>query len=77
MANTSLPMILVILFWGSTIAAGTRSYPLRTQSAFTALPPAATEGICSSLVKIQGYACEEHLVLCLHLLLFLSETSKI
>ncbi|RYR00134.1 hypothetical protein Ahy_B07g088218 isoform A [Arachis hypogaea] len=56
-------IILVILFWGSAIAGGRRLYPLRTQSSdITALPSFSTEGICSSLVKTQGYACEEHLV---------------
>ncbi|MED6144213.1 hypothetical protein PIB30_013590 [Stylosanthes scabra] len=63
--KTSLPIIiLVILFWGSSIADGARLYPpLRTQTSdITALPPFSTEGICNSLVKTQGYACEEHLV---------------
>ncbi|KAL9316164.1 hypothetical protein ACSQ67_017165 [Phaseolus vulgaris] len=60
MANTSLSTILVILFWGLTLATGRKLSPLSTTT--TTLSSSPTDGICSSMVKTQGYTCEEHLV---------------
>lgn len=60
MANTSLSPILVILFWGLTLATGRRLSPLTTTTATFSSSP--TDGICSSMVKTQAYTCEEHLV---------------
>ncbi|RDY10396.1 Protein disulfide isomerase-like 2-3, partial [Mucuna pruriens] len=60
MANTSLSTILVILlFWGLTLATARKLPPLSTT---TALSSSLNQGICSSMVKTQGYTCEEHLV---------------
>lgn len=59
MAKSSLTITLVILFCGLTLASRTKILPLST---ITALAPELNDGVCSSLVKTQGYACEEHLV---------------
>lgn len=59
MAKSSLSITLVILFCGLTLASRTKILPLST---ITALAPELNDGVCSSLVKTQGYACEEHLV---------------
>ncbi|CAI8614700.1 unnamed protein product [Vicia faba] len=61
MANISLSITLVILLCGLTLASRTKILPL--SSTVTALAPELSDGVCSSLVKTQGYACEEHLVL--------------
>jgi len=61
MANTSLSPILVILFWGFTLATGRKLSPLSTTPA-TLSSPSSTDGICSSMVRTKGYTCEEHLV---------------
>ncbi|XP_058744948.1 triacylglycerol lipase 2-like [Vicia villosa] len=61
MAEISLSITLMILFCGlSTLASRTKILPLRRT--ITALAPELNDGVCSSLVKTQGYACEEHLV---------------
>ncbi|KAL5078231.1 hypothetical protein RYX36_017215, partial [Vicia faba] len=60
MANISLSITLVILLCGLTLASRTKILPL--SSTVTALAPELSDGVCSSLVKTQGYACEEHLV---------------
>lgn len=70
MAKTILSITLVILFWGLTLATRTKLLPLRSRNAVAAVAPGITDGICSLMVKTQGYTCEEHLVLCLHLFLF-------
>ncbi|KAL5078985.1 hypothetical protein RYX36_007406, partial [Vicia faba] len=59
MANISLSITLVILLCGLTLASRTKILPL--SSTVTALAPELSDGVCSSLVKTQGYACEEHL----------------
>jgi hypothetical protein len=61
MAKISLSITLMILFFGLTLASRTKISSLNT---ITALAPSLNDGVCSSLVKTQGYACEEHLVLC-------------
>lgn len=64
MANRLLSITLVmILFWCSTLATRTKLLPLNT---ITALAPKLSDGVCSSLVKTQNYACEEHLVGTVH-----------
>jgi len=67
MAKSSLSITLVILFCGLTLASRTKILPLST---ITALAPELNDGVCSSLVKTQGYACEEHLVLCIVFICF-------
>ncbi|KAK7276493.1 hypothetical protein RIF29_17633 [Crotalaria pallida] len=63
MAKSSLSIILVILLWGLTLSSGKKLLSHKSRkSAITALAPASTDGICSSMVKTQGYTCEEHLV---------------
>ncbi|KAL2583070.1 hypothetical protein GLYMA_14G050400v4 [Glycine max] len=59
MANTSLSTILVILFWGLTLATGRKLSPLSTTATLSSPP---SDGICSSMVMTQGYTCGEHLV---------------
>jgi hypothetical protein len=59
MAKISLSITLMILFFGLTLASRTKISSLNT---ITALAPSLNDGVCSSLVKTQGYACEEHLV---------------
>ncbi|KAI5425898.1 hypothetical protein KIW84_031647 [Lathyrus oleraceus] len=60
MAKISLSITLVILLCGLTLASRTKILPLSNTT--TALAPELNDGVCSSLVKTQGYACEEHLV---------------
>ncbi|XP_057441706.1 triacylglycerol lipase 2-like isoform X1 [Lotus japonicus] len=62
MAKTILSITLVILFWGLTLATRTKLLPLRSRNAVAAVAPGITDGICSLMVKTQGYTCEEHLV---------------
>ncbi|PNY04283.1 triacylglycerol lipase 2-like protein [Trifolium pratense] len=59
MAKISLSITLMILFCSLTLASRTKISSLNT---ITALAPSSNDGVCSSLVKTQGYACEEHLV---------------
>jgi len=75
-AKSSLSITLVILFCGLTLASRTKILPL---SIITALAPELNDGVCSSLAKTQGYACEKHLVLCIAFicLCFLLEISNI
>ncbi|KAI9082302.1 hypothetical protein K1719_035725 [Acacia pycnantha] len=64
MAETSLSMILlIILFSGLSLAAATRRTEMVSAITTSTLEIAPSDhGICSSMVKTQGYACEEHLV---------------
>ena len=79
MANISLSITLVILLCGLTLASRTKILPL--SSTVTALAPELSDGVCSSLVKTQGYACEEHLVCtlqhCFHLFLFFIRNQQV
>ncbi|KAL3035405.1 hypothetical protein AAZX31_02G250700 [Glycine max] len=59
MANTSVSTLLVILFWGLTLATGRKLSPLSTTTTLSSSP---SDGICSSMVMPQGKTCEEHLV---------------
>ena len=72
MAQRSLSITLVILLCGLTLASRTKMLPL--SSTITALAPELSDGVCSSLVKTQGYACEEHLV-CIYSATLLSSVS--
>lgn len=64
MAKTSLlTIIIIILFSGYSVGAARRT---EFRSAITSrleIAPSGDYGICSSMVKNQGYACEEHLVI--------------
>ncbi|KAE9614954.1 hypothetical protein Lal_00048228 [Lupinus albus] len=62
MAHTSFSIVLVFLLWCLTIAGGKKLLSEKSRSAITELAPASSDGICSSMVKTQGYTCEEHLV---------------
>lgn len=59
MANTLTPIIIIVflLHYGSAIEDKTKPH---TTSLFRTYE---TDGICSSMVESQGYACEEHKVL--------------
>ncbi|KAJ7964768.1 Lipase [Quillaja saponaria] len=62
-SNTSASITLVILFFGLALTTRTKLFSVKTQNTTTAvLAAAATDGICSSMVKKHGYTCEEHLV---------------
>lgn len=51
MAHTLTPLLLLILFCASAAGARPRLYSVDGQN-----------GICKSMVDIQGYSCEEHKV---------------
>lgn len=56
---------LVILLCGS--ASGTRIelFQAKGQNGMAAFAAAATDGVCKTIVKPQGYAREEHKFICL------------
>ncbi|XP_028757987.1 triacylglycerol lipase 2-like isoform X2 [Neltuma alba] len=62
MAETSLAIIIVIiLFSGLSLGETTRT-ELVSAITTSAMEIAPRDGVCSSMVKTQGYPCEEHLV---------------
>jgi hypothetical protein len=72
MANTVASIMLVILFCGSAVGTRTSLLSVKGQGGMSAVAPVASDGICKAMVQSQGYACEEHTVVCLHLLVFLN-----
>ncbi|KAK3184445.1 hypothetical protein Dsin_031731 [Dipteronia sinensis] len=54
-------IFLVILLSGSAVASN-QLFPHKAQDGTDALAAATDDGICITLVKTQGYACEEHTV---------------
>ncbi|KAK1568800.1 hypothetical protein Q3G72_028924 [Acer saccharum] len=54
-------IFLVILLSGSAVASS-QLFPQKAQDGTDALAAATDDGICITLVKTQGYACEEHTV---------------
>jgi lysosomal acid lipase/cholesteryl ester hydrolase len=69
MANTLTSIILVILFFGLAVGSRTKLISVKSQDGMSALAPVPNDGICTSMVETQGYVCEEHKVICLHIVL--------
>jgi hypothetical protein len=76
MPNTVFSIILVILFCGSAVGTRTRLLSVKGQDGMSAMAPVASDGICKAMVQRQGYVCEEHTVVCLHLLAFLNQVLR-
>lgn len=73
MANNILAssILVILLFCESAVGARTKLLSANNgQDATSALAPSANDGICATMVETHGYACEEHTVMCLPLLLF-------
>ncbi|XP_054799171.1 triacylglycerol lipase 2-like isoform X3 [Prosopis cineraria] len=62
MAESSLSIILVIILFSGLSLGRTRRTELVPAIITSTLGIAPGDGICSSMVNTQGYACEEHLV---------------
>lgn len=63
---------LLFLFCGSAVGTRAVLFPIKLQPAAAALfAAAATDGICETMVKTRGYACEEHKVICLETFILL------
>ena len=56
MANTSVSTLLVILFWGLTLATGRKLSPLSTTTTLSSSP---SDGICLSMVMPQVQSLAE------------------
>lgn len=64
MADILTSIILVILFCGSAVGARTKLLSVKGHYGISAVAPVPRDGICISMVKTRGYACEEHKVEC-------------
>lgn len=53
---------VVILLCGSAFGTGIELFQAEGRNGMAASP---TDGLCETMVKPQGYACEEHQVICL------------
>lgn len=63
-------ILVILLFCESAVGARTKLLSANNgQDATSALAPSANDGICATMVETHGYACEEHTVMCLPLLL--------
>ena len=63
--STLTSVVLVILFCGSAV--GTRPKKLFSTKIQDGVSAATDDGICKLMVETQGYTCEEHTVMYLHL----------
>ncbi|XAR55313.1 Triacylglycerol lipase [Bertholletia excelsa] len=62
MANTLITLVVLIIFFASADGARTKLYSIRGYGGMSVSSLVADDGICKSMVKPQGYVCEDHKV---------------